>query len=197
MKVCILRRREACISCRYNETLVALFGASAETAIFYTGTYGAAAQGQPAPYTLVMQMVALAPSRYAPVRNVSRTRELRHARWAQDCNLVLYDGNAASDGYNAATAVYNSATDGAGANPCSLTVSSAAGGFLAVVGADGAVVYQEPPPVPLPPSTAPPPPTSTPAPPTSTPATTASSNGCLLAGQSLSQVGPVWPAQQL
>ena len=102
---------------------------------------------------------------------------------------MLYDGNAPSNGYSAATAVYESATYGAGANPCSLVVSSAAGGFLAVVDANGAVLYQQPPP----PSTTVPPPTTM-APPTSTPASTASSSGTLMAGQSLGQVGPMWPA---
>ena len=48
---------DACISCRYNETLVALYGASASTAIFYTGIFGAAADGHPSPYTVSMQAV--------------------------------------------------------------------------------------------------------------------------------------------
>ena len=75
---------------------------------------------------------------------------------------MLYDGFALSNGYSAATAVYESATDGAGVNPCSLIVSSANGGFFAVVDAYGATIYQQPEPTPL---------TST-----------------LMAGQSLSQV---------
>ena len=48
---------EACTSCRYNETLVALYGASANTAIYYTATFNAAAQGHPPPYLLSMQTV--------------------------------------------------------------------------------------------------------------------------------------------
>ncbi len=98
---------------------------------------------------------------------------------------MLYDGNAPTHGKSAATAVYYSGTYGDGANPCSLIVSSASGGFFAVVNANGAVIFQRPTP---PPTTVPPP--TTMAPPTSTPASTATNTGTLMAGQSLAQVGP-------
>ena len=63
---------------------------------------------------------------------------------------MLYDsGLAASYGHNQGTAVYYSATYGMGVNPCSLVVSSAAGGFFAVVDTTGAVIFQQP----MPPST--------------------------------------------
>ena len=65
LHVCL---NKSCISFRYNETLVAMYGASAGTAIFATGTYGAAAQGHPAPYTLTMQTVALPPSCHASAK---------------------------------------------------------------------------------------------------------------------------------
>ena len=111
---------------------------------------------------------------------------------AQDCNLVLYDGNAASKGGSAATAVYYSATYGDGANPCSLVVSSAAGGYFAVVDAKGTVVFQRPTPPPQS-SSVPPPTTLTPPPSTASPVR----NNTLLAGQTLGQVSPGLPARQL
>ena len=48
---------DECTSCRYNETLVAMMGPSALSAIYATGTYTASANGHPAPYTLSMQRV--------------------------------------------------------------------------------------------------------------------------------------------
>ena len=182
--MCVLY--DACNLRRYNETLVALYGASASTAIYATGTFGAAAEGHPAPYTLVMQAV-LARCQLVtllPCRAVHPFILLTSvANWAQDCNLVLYDGNAPSSGYSVATAAFYSGTYGAGVEPCSLVVSSAAGGFFAVVDATGAVVFQRPaglPPsaitvcTPAPPTTVPPPttmtpPSSMPAPPTTVP----------------------------
>ena len=55
-------------TCRYNETLVAMYGASAGTAIFASGTYGASAAGHPAPYSLTMQTVTLSPCCHALVK---------------------------------------------------------------------------------------------------------------------------------
>ena len=78
---------------------------------------------------------------------------------------MLYDGLVSSDGFNAATAIYESGTYGKGVSPCSLVVSSAAGGYFAVVDASGAVIFQQPTLLP-----SPPPSTSEPAPTTTTPA---------------------------
>ena len=44
---------------RYNASRVAALGKNAESAIFATGTNGAAANGMPPPYTLIMQEVSL------------------------------------------------------------------------------------------------------------------------------------------
>ena len=126
-------------------------GESASSAIFATETYTAAANGHPAPYTLTMQTVL------SPLLGWSHSSHLTQGPHnsdtcvrAQDCNLVLYEGNAPSKGASAATAVYYSATYGDGSS-CSLLVSSAAGGSFAVVDATGAVLYQRPPPPPPPP----------------------------------------------
>ena len=70
---------------------------------------------------------------------------------------MLYDGRAASLGYSQATAVYYTETYDVGLTPCSLVVSSAAGGFFAVVDATGAIVFQRPQPLPSPPATSAPP----------------------------------------
>ena len=86
-----------------------------------------------------------------PVRRraISWSANLSHVvmlfRLAQDCNLVAYSGLAATDGFNAATAVYYSATYTDAANaPCNLFVSSTGGGSIFIADKTGAVVYQEP-----------------------------------------------------
>ena len=129
-------------------------------------------------HTLTMQTV-LTYIKFGTLLSSYPSHSLAHTcALAQDCNLVLYDGNAPSKGASAATAVYYSATFGNGAKPCSLVVSSAAGGFFAVVDSTGATVFQRPQPTPPPSSTTPP------------PTSAASINGSLPAGQSLAQVGP-------
>ena len=62
-----------------------------------------------------------------------------HAR-AQDCNLVLYNGN----GYAAADAVYASNTYFGARLPCQLQVSSAGGGHIYVVDASNATLFTRP-----------------------------------------------------
>ena len=63
----------------------------------------------------------------------------------QDCNLVAYSGLSQAYGFNAATAVYQSATYSDSANgPCNLFVSSTGGGSIFIVDKTGAVNYQEP-----------------------------------------------------
>ena len=124
---------------------------------------------------------------------------------AQDCNLVLYTGA----GSGASNAIYSSGTYGQGnPGPCRLVVSSANGGYFAVLDSANHVLFIRPaaaatstaPPATtlapatttLPPATTLAPATTTLAPKSSTPPPTSSSlsSGTLLAGQSLPQARP-------
>ena len=101
----------------------------------------------------------------------------------QDCNLVAYNGG----GTQAQNAVFASGTSGLGnPPPCRLLVSSANGGYFAVLDSANHVLYIRPTSAAA--STAPPattlsPKASTPPPTSSTPYP-----GTLLSGQSLAQV---------
>lgn len=66
-------------------------------------------------------------------------------KWlAQDCNLVLYNGNFAQTGPIAQSAVWSSATFNKGTPLCTAIVSSVAGGSLTVDDMNGTQLFKQP-----------------------------------------------------
>ena len=59
---------------------------------------------------------------------------------AQDCNLVLYNGN----GFAAANAVYSTNTYSSTNRPCKLQVSSAGGGHIYIVDSTNTIIFTRP-----------------------------------------------------
>ena len=59
---------------------------------------------------------------------------------AQDCNLVLYNG----DGNTTQNAVYSSFSYGTAVLPCQLQISSAGGGHLYIVDSSNNILFTRP-----------------------------------------------------
>jgi hypothetical protein len=77
---------------------------------------------------------------HASHASCAQASRLSHAV-LQDCNLVMYNGSYFINGPVPQSAIYATGTSNKGTAPCSLNVSSAAGGSFSVIDSKGNVLF--------------------------------------------------------